>query len=948
MTTVWAPWLNEVASKWQAEWEKAKVYEAEPDKSRKKFFITAAFPYTNSPLHVGHGRTYVTADVHARLLRMQGYNVLFPFAFQYTGTPIISVAEAIKRGDRDVIEDFKTIYGIPEDEVKKLSDPLFMAKYFHQSMKNTAKRIGLGVDWRREFTTVDPAFEKFVQWQYRKLDERGMIKRENSPVAYCPYDNFPVGMHDTKGDVEPEIVDLDVIFFDSGEFSFMAATPRPETVFGAVAILVNPDATYVVASMDKRKVVLSKEAYEKLKYQKELKPLREVKGSELEGLSAFNAVTGRQVPVIGSKYVSPKQGTGVVMAVPAHEPEHFLALTELGKEFELIPVIRTEGLEEIPAPGIIDLAQTTNPQELKDYIDTLYNMEYHKGVMREDVVDRVRDFLKPIVKEMVAGKGVPEARKSVVGILKNLGVHDVIYEISNGPIYCRCGTEIVVKLVKDQWFLDYSNPVWKASAMKALERIRVVPESAKKDLAKAIFEATSRAFTRTRGLGVRLPWDEKEIIDQLSDSTIYMVYYTVSHLLKYPPSALTDKFWDYVVLGEGDVNEVSRETGIPKEELMRLREEVAYWYPLDSRHSGRDLIRNHLAYMVYHHAVLFGDDLVPREIVVNGFVRVGGKKMSKAFRNVYPLDKAIDEFGVDAVRLALLYNNDVLDDVDFEPSTAKKMGEVLKKFYDFVSYLLSVKGTSAVRPADKWLSSYMNRLVSQVLKDYEGYRFKAVIDSLLFELPERIRDYLALVDFPNSELLRKTISSWVRLLAPLAPHVAEEAWHLFNSSFVVKESLPKPEDFEFDLKSFAEIEYMNYLASRIEDLMGETSGSPERIILFVSTDERKIKAMRQAVKAILARKTLRDFLLDSQGDTELYRRAYEVASRLPDSIKELIDKTELNEPEVIANNAELLVRKLGLEEVKIYDADDPATPNLKGKKDVAFPFSPGVFLVVPG
>jgi leucyl-tRNA synthetase len=241
----------------------------------------------------------------------------------------------------------------------------------------------------------------------------------------------------------------------------------------------------------------------------------------------------------------------------------------------------------------------------------------------------------------------------------------------------------------------------------------------------------------------------------------------------------------------------------------------------------------------------------------------------------------------------------------------------------------------------------MNQLVNEVISNYNAFRFKPIMDKLLFEVPDKLRDYLALVDYPNVTLLRKVITAWLRLLAPLAPHVAEETWHLFNESFVSLEPLPDPSEFEFDRRAFAELEYVNYLTDVIEDLKGGVQEQPERIILFVSTDERKVRAVRDSVKAILERRTLRDLITGREEEAELYRRAYEVASRLPDSLKRLINEVEFNEAEVIANYAELIIKRLGLEELKIYDADDPATPNLKSKKDVAMPYAPGIFLVLP-
>ncbi|MCQ4345801.1 MAG: class I tRNA ligase family protein, partial [Sulfolobaceae archaeon] len=378
-----------------------------------------------------------------------------------------------------------------------------------------------------------------------------------------------------------------------------------------------------------------------------------------------------------------------------------------------------------------------------------------------------------------------------------------------------------------------------------------------------------------------------------------------------------------------------------KEELMSLREEVAYWYPLDFRFAGRHLIRSHIPFMVYHHAVIFGTDMVPKGVVLVGYVRPSRQRKDVS------LERAIRFYGSDAVRLALLYTNDVAGDLEFDVSTAKKLGETLRRIHDYVSYLLSLKGTEQVRRADRWLSSYMNQLVNEVISNYNAFRFKPIMDKLLFEVPDKLRDYLALVDYPNVALLRKVITAWLRLLVPLAPHVAEETWHLFNESFVSLEPLPDPNEFEFDRRAFAELEYVNYLIDVIEDLKGGVQEQPERIILFVSTDERKVRAVRDSVKAILERRTLRDLITGREEEAELYRRAYEVASRLPDSLKRLINEVEFNEAEVIANYAELIIKRLGLEEVKIYDADDPATPNLKSKKDVAMPYAPGIFLVLP-
>ncbi|BCU70282.1 leucine--tRNA ligase [Stygiolobus caldivivus] len=934
--------LNEIASKWQKTWEENKVYEADPKEGRPKRLITVAFPYTNSPLHIGHGRTYITGDIYARYLRMKGYNVLFPFAFQYTGTPILSIAEAVKKKDEDIVSTFVKVYGIPEEEVEKFSDPQYLAEYFMKDMENTAKTLGLSVDWRRKFTTVDPYFEKFVQWQYKRLMELGFLKKEKSAVPYCPNDQFPVGMHDTRGDIEPEVIDVDVIYFasDSGLF-FPAATSRLETVFGAVALLINPSSEYLIVNDKKsgKRLVLSRYAYQKLKYQMDLEEEKSITVDELVNYKVKNPLTNKDMKVVKSKYVEPKQGTGIVMAVPAHEPIHYLALTELGESFEIIPVISSDEYGDIPASEVLAIAQTTNAQELKDYIDALYRIEYHKGVIREDVLDHVPSFIRDTIKERVVNKSVREARKALIDILKNLDAHFTIYEISNGPVYCRCGAEIVVKVINEQWFINYSNSIWKASTLKALDKIKFVPDDAKREMEKVVFNLQPRAFTRSRGLGVRLPWDSKEIIDSLSDSTIYTAFYTIAHKVKkIDLNKVDDKFWDYVMLGRGEQNDLPVE-------VAELRKEFLYWYPVDSRHSGRDLIQNHLAYYIYHHVAVFGENMLPKQIVTNGFIRVGGKKMSKSFGNIYPLARAINEYGVDTVRLALTSTSSIGDDIEFNSSIAKSIGDQLKHIHDYIIMLLKAPSTQEIRKADLWLSSIVSNYVKKIDEAMEKLDFRSAYVNVFYTMYEVIKDYVELTNSViNKDVVGSVLSVWIRMMAPFTPHIAEEIWHYFNDSFVVTQKFPEPTELKVDGGALLEIEYLRLFVDKINELSANMSKEPEKLIVYVNSDPELKKVLRKAIRAIEERQTLKDFMLDV-GDDATAKRLYEVASELPSLVRELYTHNDLDEEKVLVSNLRFIMNKLNLTEIVIYDAKDTLSPDIKGKKSLALPLSPGIVLI---
>ncbi|MEB3772573.1 MAG: class I tRNA ligase family protein, partial [Desulfurococcales archaeon] len=112
--------LNEIARKWQDRWSRDKVFQPSPDPLKPKYFITAAFPYPNGPIHIGHLRVYTITDVMARYKRMRGYNVLFPMAFHYTGTPVLTMAESVSKGDESLIKLFREGYGVPDHIIPKL------------------------------------------------------------------------------------------------------------------------------------------------------------------------------------------------------------------------------------------------------------------------------------------------------------------------------------------------------------------------------------------------------------------------------------------------------------------------------------------------------------------------------------------------------------------------------------------------------------------------------------------------------------------------------------------------------------------------------------------------------------------------------------------------------------------------------------------------------------
>jgi len=883
-------------------------------------------------------------------MRMKGYNVLLPMGFHYTGTPIIAMADDVAKGDKELIDIFRNIYEIPDSAISKLADPLFMANYFKEEIKMAMKEIGLSIDWRREFTTIDPEFSSFIVWQFSKLQQKGFIVRDTHPVGWCPVHHLPVGMHDTKGDMEPEIGEFTLIYFNSDLGILPAATLRPETVFGAVAIWVNPDVTYSIIELDGKKMIVSERSAFKLTFQIDnIKTLGNIKGSELVKHRAINPITGKEIPILPADFVDPDVATGVVMSVPAHAPFDYYYLKKVKPELQLVSVIEVEGQGDSLARVFVEKNNPKNKDDLQKLTEQVYRVEYNRGKMK-DISSLVKQEYQEYFKSFT-GLKVPEARDKITDFIIKNDLGRKILEIMNRPVYCRCGNEIVVKILKDQWFLDYGNTQWKSLAKKLISNMRFIPPDARKDFEFVADWLQKRACARTRGLGTPLPWDKKWIIESLSDSTIYMAYYTISHKIKkyqLKPSQLTYEFWDYVMLGNGDIEEVSRKTGISKEIIKEIRDEFLYWYPLDIRHSGKDLIPNHLSFFIFNHAAIFPEELWPRAIAVNGFVLYEGKKMSKSLRNIIPLRKALRIYSPDVIRIALTSTADMGSDVNFSESYAKSVGEILRKYYDFIQELSKYNGNGN-EFADKWLKAKLDNIISDATKNMDNIDFRNTVNDILYNFDSYIREYIEMCKAesvePNGKLLKDSIDTWVKLLAPFAPHFAEEIWHLLgHTTFVSLEKWPTSEESSEDTYVVLIHEYHKRIVDDTQKIINYYfKSSPKVVKIYVAEDE-LTKVLKDAVQILSSGGNLKQ-LMEKEKPADkrmanLYRKIYELAVELDDSMKKLVLGYNFNEKEILKLGEKYISYKLN---VPIEIKDISELDRTKVNKD-ALPLKPAIIV----
>lgn len=844
-----------IEKKWSKRWAEEKVFEAEPNGKKKKKYITAAFPYPNSPQHIGHGRTYTTTDIYARYLRLKGYNVLFPMAFHVTGTPIIAMAKRIADKDEDVLSVFERIYGIDRKTAATLTHPKDLVTYFSKEIELGMKEMGYSIDWRRKFYSFDVIFNKFIEWQFKKLHDLGFIVQGEHPIAWCPKDNQAVGGHDTKGDADPELKDFTAVKFAYKDGFLLTATLRPETIYAVTNIWVNPTNLHVKAKSKKTGQIyyISQKACEKMNFQGfELSVLEEIKGDALLSSKAKNLITGEEIPLYPAPYVKDDTGTGIVMSVPSHAPYDHIALVDMGLHLDYKQIIQVEGhkfmaQELIEQRGVID----QHDPRIEDIVKEVYKKEILTGVM----------LVGPYKGERVS-VAIDKTKQDMFS--KNQAL--VFWEITNKPVFCRCGAEVLVSILKNQWFIDYAKPEWKEKAKECLEQMTIIPEKTRSEYLYAIDWFKQKACARASGLGTKFPFDKTQMIEALSDSTIYMAFYTIAHLLKdIDEKELNEELFDYVFLGKGKANATTK----------KLKESFDYWYPLDSRHSGADLVRNHLPFFIFNHVAIFNKEKWPKQIVTNGFVLMDGSKMSKSMGNILPLRKAIAEYGADVIRFSVVCGADLSSDTDFNKSVAEGIRSRIAIVNKLIEASVKNKSKSHGR-AEKWLLSRINRKIEQSEKLYSGFHIRELALDIFYDVINDLQWYMKRTKEPN---LHDFFVKWVPLIAPFMPHYAEEYWEMLaQKGFVVNTDFPKP-----DKKAISDdIEAGELLVTKvrddIENLKSLLKIKPKRIWIFVAND------LKRKIYSTIAREKAFDKIMKSASSDPEMKMKMDVVQKMAKSL----------------------------------------------------------------
>ncbi|HET6405584.1 MAG TPA: leucine--tRNA ligase [Candidatus Thermoplasmatota archaeon] len=962
--------LAAIEQKWQKVWGERRVHERDPEPGRPKFLATYPYSYMNAFAHVGHAFTMLRVDLMVRYQRMLGKNALFPFAYHVTGTPIVAAANRVRDGDAQQIKILRD-QGIPESEVEAFKDPVHWVRYFPPKWREDVQRLGLAIDFRREFITTDlnPHYDAFIQWQFRKLHESGRVAKGRHPIIWCPKDQAPVADHDRysgEGETPQEWVLYKMPLADGPHAGAMliAATLRPDTVFGQTNVWVDADAEYRLVERGTERWILNATSANDLRYQFE--DMRDtgasVAGSALVGSKARAPGTGSLVPVLSAAFIRHEKGTGIVTSVPSDSPQDLLSLREAqaqgqpgAADIAPIAVIRTEkygtesaakAVEEAGAKGHKDAERIAAATE------KAYQAGFYEGVM----LDNAQQF---------AGMRVAEAKEKIKAWLAERGEAVVAYWPS-GPVVCRCLTPSVVKIVSDQWFIRYGDEDWKREAHQAMASMTFYPPLVRKQFEYVVDWLRAWACTREHGLGTRLPMDPRWLIESLSDSTIYNAYYAVAHHLeKGSPSGgpdragvdakdLGDAFFEYVFRGKGSAEAAARGT-VTKELVERCRQEFLYWYPLDFRNSGKDLVQNHLTFLVFNHTAIWPDqpEMWPRGISVNGWVMVDGEKMSKSRGNFITLRQAIETYGASATRFALAFAGEGVDDANFDRQVADQAVLRLRRYVEQATEKPETR-RGEMSTVDRWFLAAMERLVAETRQNMEETNFRSAIKTGFHDLQREWSWYVRRAGgVPHADVWDRFVRTQNALLTPFIPAVCEEV-HAAHGWDGLAVDVPFPATTGAADPALEQSEaFVRDLLDDVRNILKVTKMTPKRIVLTTAPGwKRKFHAM--AIDMAREKKlTIPDMMKAAMADADIRAKGGKDAPKMAqDALKtyanlgaqELAARAvPLDETAILRESIPFLAAEFNAE-IVVQNADDAELVDPAGKARFAQPRKPGVYI----
>jgi leucyl-tRNA synthetase len=954
---------SDIEAKWQRRWYEGRINESERD-ARPKFMIIFAYPGVTGYLHVGHMRGFSYVDAIARYKRMLGFNVLFPVGTHATGNGAISLAKRIARRDERTV-DYLLSNGCPESKLASLTDPISVVNFFNEIYVNDYwKRFGFLADWRRFTCTIFPDYGRFIQWQFRKLHDAGLLIQKPYFAPAC-VECGPVAIDASETDIQKgghaEIQEYTLLKFNCGGVHLVAATLRPETVFGQTNFWVNPEVTYVKVEKDGETWVVSREAFDKMKWQIDGLELKgSISGRELIGKECIAPMVHRPVLVLPASFCDPNVGTGLVTSVPSDAPDDWIALKNLQdneetmRQFGLNPekvraiapiaIIATKGYGPMPAVELVQkmgITKSGDPR-LEEAKKEIYKAGFHTGRMNATAGE-------------FAGMPVDQAKEIIKQRMIEAGEADVFNDLSE-EVICRCGGKVVIRKVPDQWFIDYANPELTARTKKHAEGMHILPQEYHNNVQGVLDWFRERACVRQGNwLGTRFPFDDKWIIEAISDSTLYPLYYLVS---KYAnegairPEQMTTEFFDYVFLGKGDPESVATATGMGIDLLDRIRKDVMYWYPLDINLGGKEHMTVHFPAFLKNHVAILDSALWPQGIFVNWYIIGKGGKISKSKGGAQPIPGAAEDYGVDVLRLYYAHVASPFADVEWEDEAIENYRGRVERILKTVPELRASVGASEEGQIDCWLLSRTNSRVQSVRNGMEEFDLRQMATEVYFEMFNDLRWY-GRRGGANRSVYERVMNIWVRMMVPITPHIAEELWEsMGHKNLASTATYPEPSADASNLEAEQAEDYLREVLDDVNEILKVTGIAPKKLYLYVTPAWKKVvyeKALQMASAKSL---TVPGLTKTVMTDPKLKKRGKEAADFARKCAEELVKRSPgeigrlsvaFDEAPFLNDAAGFIAKEVGCE-VIVLSADEPGIYDPQRKVRAAQPRRPAILV----
>ncbi|MBA4765959.1 MAG: leucine--tRNA ligase [Erythrobacter sp.] len=753
-------------ARWQAAWDKAQTFRADSNSAKPKSYVLEMFPYPSGRIHIGHVRNYTMGDVLARYKKATGHEVLHPMGWDAFGMPAENAA--MEKGVHPG--------GWTRDNI--------------EHMKAQLKRLGFALDWSRELATCEPDYYGHEQALFIDLYEAGLVYRKESEVNWDPVDmtvlaneqvidgkgwrsgaevekrklnqwflkitDFAEELLEGLGSLEnwPDKVRLmqeNWIGKSKGlEFSFDLSngeklpvyTTRPDTIFGASFVAVaadhpvaqgvamnNCDAAKFIETCKKGGTTAAElETAEKLGFD--------------TGIGAVHPFTGEHLPVYIANFVLMDYGTGAIMAVPGHDQRDFEFATKYG-----LPIPR------VVAPSVED-ADKPFDGEAEAGEGVIVNSDFLDGM---EVEDAKREIIRRIEQQ---GRG----RGKTVWRLRDWGVSRQRYWGTPIPfIHCEsCGVvpaskdSLPIKLPEDVDFKTPGNPLLRHSTWKHVDCPKCGGKAERETDTLDTFVDSSWYFLRFASQPADKPFDKEEVAKWLPvEQYIGGIEHAILHLLY-------ARFWTRALahMGQIEVTEPFASLftqGMVTHETYSRREggKTVYYAPDEiSREAER--------------ALLTAD---------GGEVEIGRViKMSKSKKNVVDPDTIIDTYGADAVRWFMLSDSPPERDLPWSEAGIEGCSRFVHRLWRlFAAYDAGAKGE------DKVLARKTHQTIAAVAEDIEALGFNKAV-ARIYELTGAVEK--AAPSASRSHAIR----TLVQLVAPMMPHLAEEAWATLGETGMVADA----------------------------------------------------------------------------------------------------------------------------------------------------------------